>query len=122
MIFNSEEEKKRLINTIDYGLVMDLIKIIVSYCLKNKKTEILEELKVVIKHFYASLNEQELAEFKDDVGQILIPKVEKFKKELESSYSSEQIKLIFDEIKKSSSVLGVVGVDGSEKIIEETFD
>ena len=77
---------------------------------------------VVIKHFYASLNEQELAEFKDDVGQILIPKVEKFKKELESSYSSEQIKLIFDEIKKSSSVLGVVGVDGSEKIIEETFD
>jgi len=105
-MLNNKDDRKQLVNTIDYGLMMDLIKVIVSFCLKTKKTEIIEELKVVIKHFYASLSEKELAEFKDDVGQVLTPKLDKFKKELELSYSSEQIKLIFEEIEKNSSILG----------------
>jgi hypothetical protein len=101
----NEEAKKQLINTVDYGLMMDIVHLIVSFSIKNEKNEILEELKVLIKHFYAGLNEQEMTEFKDIVEKVLKPKLEQFKKELESSYPEDQAKKIFEEVIKGSNIL-----------------
>lgn len=95
----NEDEKKQIVATIKYGFILDLLKLMISFSIRNNKTDINDQLKVVAENFYTSLDEEEKQNYQNEAAYLVKEKVEEIRLELSKKYNQEQVEEVIELIK-----------------------
>lgn len=101
---NSLEPQTTTLKSItELGLFIQTINVLIIFCLKHDKKEILEKLKDLLLAFNESLSEEEKKEYQEDVEKMIKEKADRLADELVSSLTPEEADQVIGQLKTIAS-------------------